>query len=93
MNGKLDLPHLRQVKLTAFDVKLLGLLAKSGGEYPLPETPEGKAMVETTRAKNLVEIIERYGERPHVRLTAEGRTVVSQLEAMAVQPKMEAVNG
>lgn len=93
MNEKLDLPHLRQVKLTQFDVQLLGLLAKSGGEYPVPETPEGKAMVETTRAKNLVEVIERYGERPRVRLTAEGRTVVAQLEAMAVQPKMEVANG
>jgi hypothetical protein len=89
VNGKIDTAHLRQVALTRFDIQLLGLLMKSGGEYPVPETVEGRALVETTRAKNLVEIVERFGERPHVRLTDEGRTVVAQLEAMNAQPKVE----
>jgi hypothetical protein len=89
VNSKIDRKHLKQVALTRFDIQLLSLLFKSGGEYPVPETPEGQAMVETTRAKNLVTIITRYGERPRVRLTDEGRIVLAQLEAMAVQPKVE----
>src|SRR5207247_1497517 len=90
--SKIDPKHLRQVQLTRFDIQLLSLLSKSGGEYPVPETMEARALVETTRAKRLVEIIERYGERPHVRLTDEGRTVLVQLEAMAIQPKVEVNN-
>ena len=87
--SKIDLKHLRQVALTQFDVRLLSLLAKSGGEYPVPETVEARALLETTRRKGLVEIVERFAARPHVRLTDEGRAVVAQLEAMAVQPKVE----
>ena len=93
MNGKIDPAHLRQVKLTKFDIQLLSLLMKSGGEYPVPETEEARALLETTRVKGLVEIVERYAERPHIRLTDEGRLMLGQLEAMAVQPKLEVVNG
>lgn len=89
MNQTIDAKHLRQVGLTQFDIQLLGLLAKSGGEYPVPETDEGKARLQTSIAKNLVTIITRNGERPRVRLTDEGRVVVAQLEQMAVQPKLE----
>ena len=92
MNSKIDRTHLKQVALTMFDIQLLSLLSKSGGEYPVPYTVEARARVELTRAKNLVQIIERVGERPRVRLTDEGRTVVTQLEAMAVQPKIEVDN-
>ena len=92
MNSKIDRGHLRQVALTRFDIQILSLLSKSGGEYPVPDTVEARALVETTRAKRLIEIVERVGERPHVRLTDEGRTVVTQLEAMAVQPKVEVDN-
>jgi hypothetical protein len=92
VNGKIDTVHLRQVKLTVFDIKLLGLLSKSGGEYPMPETKEGQDGVETSRVKGLVEIVQRPLERPRVRLTDQGRAVISQLEAMAVQPKVEVVN-
>ena len=92
MNSKIDRAHLRQVALTRFDIQLLSLLSKSGGEYPVPDTVEARALVETTRAKHLIELVERFGERPHVRLTDEGRTVVTQLEAMAVQPKVEVDN-
>lgn len=88
-NSKLDLPHLRQVALNRFDVQLLTLLTKSGGEYLMPETAEARAMIEITRSKRLVEVVERVGERPRVRLTDEGRTVAAQLEVMAVQPKVE----
>jgi hypothetical protein len=93
MNSKIDPAHLRQVKLTMFDIQLLSLLMKSGGEYPMPETIEARARVETSRAKNLITVVERYGERPHLRLTDEGRIVLGQLEAMAVQPKVEVANG
>jgi len=93
VNGKIDLAHLRQIKLTKFDIQLLSLLMKSGGEYPVPETEEARALLETTRVKGLVEIVERYAERPHIRLTDEGRLMLGQLEAMAVQPKLEVVNG
>lgn len=89
MSGKLDLSHLRQVKLTRFDIQLLSLLMKTGGEYPVPETEEARALLQTTLGKNLVALVERVGERPHVRLTDEGRIVLAQLEAMAVQPKVE----
>jgi len=89
VNGKIDRVHLKRAELTRFDIQLLALLMKTGGEYPVPETVEARALVETTRAKNLVEIVERYGERPHVRLTDEGRIVLAQLEAMAVQPRVE----
>jgi hypothetical protein len=92
VNSKLDLAHLRQVKLTRFDMQLLSLLMKTGGEYPVPETAEARALLNTTLAKNLVTIVERVGERPHVRLTDEGRVVLAQLEAMAVQPKVEVDN-
>lgn len=89
MSTKIDTKHLRQVALTQFDIQLLGLLAKSGGEYPVPQTPQAQAMLQHTIAKNLVTIINRNGERPRVRLTDEGRVVVAQLEQMAVQPKLE----
>ena len=92
MNSKIDRGHLKQVALTMFDIQLLSLLSKSGGEYPVPETVDARARLELTRAKNLVQIVERFGERPHVRLTDEGRTVVAQLETMAVQPKVEVDN-
>lgn len=89
MNSKIDTAHLRQVALTAFDIRLLGLLAKSGGEYPVPETIEARALLEMTRVKGIVEIVERFGARPFVRLTDQGRAVVGQLEMMAGQPKIE----
>lgn len=92
MNSKIDRTHLKQVALTSFDIQLLSLLMRTGGEYPMPETPEGRAGVERSRTKNLVTIIERVGERPRVRLTDEGRVVLAQLEAMAVQPKIEVDN-
>ncbi len=92
MNSKIDRAHLRQVGLTRFDIQLLSLLSKSGGEYPVPETIEARALLETTRAKGLVEVVTRFGERAFVRLTDEGRTVIAQLETMAVQPKVEVVN-
>lgn len=89
MNSKIDTAHLRRVALTEFDIKLLGLLMRCGGEYPMPETVEARALLESTRNKGLVEVVARYGERSRVRLTAEGRVVCSQLETMAVQPKLE----
>lgn len=92
MNAKIDRAHLKQVALTQFDIQLLSLLMRTGGEYPMPETDEGRAGVERSRAKNLVAIVERYGERPRVRLTDEGRVVLAQLEQMAVQPKVEVDN-
>lgn len=92
MNSKIDRAHLRQVGLTRFDIQLLSLLSKSGGEYPVPETMESRALVEATRDKRLVEIVVRFGERPFVRLTDEGRTVLAQLETMAGQPKVEVDN-
>lgn len=92
MNSKIDTAHLRRVALTGFDVQLLGLLMKSGGEYAMPETPEARSLLEGTRGKGLVEVITRYGEHPRVRLTAEGRAVCTQLAEMAVQPKVEVVN-
>ena len=92
MNSKIDRTHLKQVALTRFDIQLLSLLMRTGGEYPLPETAEARAGIAASRAKNLVTIIERVGERAHVRLTDEGRIVLAQLEAMAVQPKVEVDN-
>jgi hypothetical protein len=89
MNGKIDTAHLRQVALTSFDIQLLGLLSKSGGEYPVPETSVARALLERTRDKGIVEIVERFGSRAFVRLTDQGRVVVEQLEVMAVQPKIE----
>ena len=92
MNSKIDRAHLKQVGLTRFDIQLLSLLMKTGGEYPMPETVEAQAGVELARSKNLVAIVERVGERKRVRLTDEGRIVLAQLEAMAVQPKVEVNN-
>jgi hypothetical protein len=91
MNSRIDTAHLRRVALTGFDIQLLGLLMKSGGEYPMPATAEARALLETTRGKGLIEVIERHGERARVRLTDEGRLVCSQLETMARQPKLEVV--
>ena len=92
MNSKIDRGHLKQVALNMFDIQLLSLLSKSGGEYPMPDTVEARTRVELTRQKNLVTVVKRVGERDRVRLTDEGRTVVTQLEAMAVQPKVEIDN-
>lgn len=91
MNGKINTAHLRKVGLTAFDTQVLGLLMKCGGEYPMPQTKAAIAGLEVTRGKGLVEMVSRWG-RTFVRLTDEGRAVCAQLEAMAVQPKMEVVN-
>lgn len=92
MNTKIDRTHLKQVALNMFDIQLLSLLSKSGGEYPMPETVEARERVKLTAQKNLVTIINRVGERPRVRLTDEGRLVLAQLETMAVQPKVEVDN-
>lgn len=92
-NSKLDLAHLRQVGLTLDETKLLRLLMDCGGEYPLPSTPAGLACVQGAIDKNLVECRQRYGERPRVRLTDEGRAVCSQLDVMNGQPKIEVVSG
>jgi hypothetical protein len=92
MNSKIDRLHLKKVGLTKFDIQLLSLLMKTAGEYAMPETPEGIANVKATAAKNLVQIIQRPGEHQRVRLTDEGRIVLAQLEAMAVQPKVEVDN-
>lgn len=92
MNGKINTAHLRRVGLTAFDTQVLGLLMKCGGEYPMPETSAARALLEITRDKGLVEVVERFGQRAFVRLTDEGRTVCAQLKVMAVQPKLEVVN-
>jgi hypothetical protein len=92
MNSQIDRKHLKQVALTRFDIQLLSLLMKTGGEYPMPETVEGQAGVKASQAKNLVTVINRVGERPRVRLTDEGRIVLAQLEVMAAQPKVEVDN-
>ena len=92
MNSKIDRTHLKQVALTRFDIQLLSLLMKTGGEYEMPATPQAKAGIAQCVAKNLVEIIQRPLEQPRVRLTDEGRLVLQQLEAMSVQPKVEVDN-
>ena len=92
MNSKIDRAHLRQVGLTRFDIQLLSLLSKSGGEYPMPETIEARALMQITIDKGLVEVVARFAERSFVRLTDQGRAVVGQLEVMAVQPKVEVAN-
>lgn len=92
MNGKIDRAHMKQVALTRFDIQLLSLLMRTGGEYAMPDTPEAKAGIASSAQKNLVTVIQRPGEHPRVRLTDEGRTVLAQLEAMAVQPKIEVDN-
>ena len=92
MNSKIDRVHLKKVALSTFDIQLLSLLMRTGGEYPMPETPEAIAGIAAARQKNLVTVVERVGERSRVRLTDEGRIVLGQLEAMAVQPKVEVDN-
>lgn len=92
MNSKIDRAHLKQVALTQFDIQLLSLLMRTGGEYAMPDTAEAWAGVQIACDKNLVTIINRVGERPRVRLTDEGRIVLAQLEAMAAQPKIEVDN-
>ena len=92
MNSKIDRTHLKQVALTRFDIQLLSLLMRTGGEYPMPDTVEARAGIEASRSKNLVTIITRVGEHPRVRLTDEGRIVLGQLEVMAAQPKVEVDN-
>jgi hypothetical protein len=92
VNSKIDRTHLKQVALTQFDIQLLSLLMRTGGEYPMPETVEARAGIEKARTKNLVAIVARNGERSRVRLTDEGRIVLAQLEAMAAQPKVEVDN-
>lgn len=92
MNTAIDRTLLKQVALTQFDIRLLSLLSQTGGEYAMPETPEGRALVETVRLKKLVTIVENYEQRPRIRLTDEGRLVLEQLMQMARQPKVEIAN-
>ena len=92
MNSKIDRGHLKQVGLSQFDIRLLSLLKQTGGEYTMPETPEAKMGIAMAAQKNLIQIIQRPGENPRVRLTDEGRLVLSQLDVMAVQPKVEVDN-
>jgi hypothetical protein len=92
VNGKIDRVHMKQVALTRFDIQLLTLLMKTGGEYAMPATQDAQIGVKVSASKNLVEIISRVGENPRVRLTDEGRRVLEQLEVMANQPKVEVYN-
>ncbi len=92
MNANIDRGHLKQVALTRFDIQLLTLLMKTGGEYPMPSTQDAQLGVKVSASKNLVEIVSRVGENPRVRLTDEGRRVLEQLEVMAKQPKVEVDN-
>jgi len=92
VNSKIDRSHLKKVALTSFDIQLLSLLMKTGGEYPMPETPAGRAGLQVSCEKNLVAIVNVEGVRPRVRLTDEGRRVLAQLEQMALQPKIEVDN-
>jgi len=92
VNSKIDRVHLKSVALNRFDIQLLSLLMKTGGEYPMPDTPEAREGIKAAQAKNLVTVITRVGEHARVRLTDEGRIVLGQLEVMAVQPKVEVDN-
>lgn len=91
----IDLKHLREVALTAFEVKTVTLLAKSGGEfawYPRVVKPLVAELVDVMQHKGLAEIIDRgngLNERFFLRLTDQGRNVASQLDAMSVAPKVE----
>lgn len=92
MSSKIDRTHLKQVALTRFDIQLLSLLMKTGGEYAMPDTPEAKAGIAMAAQKNLVCVIQRPNEHPRIRLTDEGRVVLTQLETMAGQSKVEVDN-
>jgi hypothetical protein len=92
VNSQIDRAHMKQVALTRFDIQLLTLLMKTGGEYAMPDTAEAKAGIAYAAQRNLVTVIQRPGEHPRIRLTDEGRTVLTQLEVMANQPKVEVDN-
>jgi DNA-binding MarR family transcriptional regulator len=91
VTAAIDRGHLRQVGLTLPEVKTLSLLAQNGGEqrwYGEGVRPETQAMIDVLIGKNLVELVERYGKAIFLRLTDQGRSVATQLEAMNVAPKV-----
>ena len=63
MNSQIDRAHMKQVALTRFDIQLLTLLMKTGGEYAMPDTAEAKAGIAYAAQRNLVTVIQRPGER------------------------------
>ena len=91
MQEAVNLNHLRQVGLTAWEIQKLTQLAARGGEvpwYPRNYDPLTLRCMDGMITKRLVTIVDRSGALA-VRLTDEGRTVVTQLDAMAVKPKVE----
>lgn len=91
MTAPIDRGHLRQVGLSLPEVRTLSFLAANGGEqrwHGEAVRPETRAMIDVLIAKNLVELIERFGRAIYLRLTEQGRSVAAQLEAMSVAPKV-----
>ncbi len=86
-----DLGHLRQVGLTHFEVQTITLLARSSGEvtwYPERVKPLTRQCMDQLIGKQLVAVLNRGGVLA-IRLTDQGRSVASQLEAIDVKPKIE----
>lgn len=92
MTDKLDLPMLREVKLTAFDIKTISGLVKRGGEtawYPQDKPEWLLVAVESMINRKLVQIIERVPHGLFMRLTDMGRVAAGQIDAMSIAPKVE----
>lgn len=88
----LDLAHLRNVGLSAPEVKTISFLAEKGEMLWRPEyaKPESRELIGVLVDKGLVSCErETLTDRVYLRLTDQGRTVAVQLDAMMVAPKME----
>jgi hypothetical protein len=95
VTADIDRGHLRQVGLSAFEVKTLSFLAQNGGEvrwHGHIVKPETQLMIDGLISKRLVELVGRFGGAIYLRFTDQGRSVAAQLEAMSVAPKVEVVS-
>jgi hypothetical protein len=85
----LDVKMLRQVKLTAFDIKTINGLVQRGGEtgwFPRNKPEWLLVSVESMIGRGLVQVIERVPHGLFLRLTDLGRLAAEQIETMSVAP-------
>jgi hypothetical protein len=96
----LDRQLLQHAGLTAFDVKMIGLIAQNGGELVY----DAERAVDATAARNkgvtianinsladrgLISIVEITPGRYRLKLTDFGRQAATQIETMSAAPKIE----
>lgn len=98
MRDQHELGRIRSVGLSPYDIKVLTTMSETGGEFPFYIercSPEARdlhvAGMSSLANRGLIEVDEARStvSRWILRLTDNGRAVVSQLDKMNVQPRVE----